>query len=188
MNNTTTTPTIPGVLSFEQKCEKMRSVLRDLQSVAVAFSAGIDSTLVLKVALDELGAKNVVAVTGRSDSLPAAEFQAACQIAAEVGAEHVILDTDEFLDPNYVSNPTNRCYHCKTTLYTRLAEFIRGRDINAIVNGINADDFGDYRPGIEAAKELNVRAPIAEAGMSKQDVRTLALQLGLSTFDKPASP
>lgn len=183
MNDTTTIP-----LSFEQKCRKMRSVLRDLKSVAVAFSAGVDSTLVLKVALDELGTDNVVAVTGRSDSLATAEFQAACQIAGELEVEHVILDTDEFLDANYVNNPTNRCYHCKTTLYTRLAEFIDERGINAIVNGINADDYGDYRPGIEAAKEHNVRAPVAEAGMTKRDVRTLSLQLGLPTFDKPASP
>ncbi len=174
--------------SFDKKCQQMRSILRELKSVAVAFSAGIDSTLVLKVALDELGPENVVAVTGKSDSLAATEFQSACQIAEEVGAEHVILDTDEFADPNYVSNPINRCYHCKTTLYTRLAEFIQERGINAIVNGINADDYGDYRPGIEAAKEQSVCAPVAEAGMTKKDVRTLALQLGLPTFDKPASP
>lgn len=181
-------PDISDALSFEQKSEKMRTILRSFESVAVAFSAGVDSTLVLRVALDELGADNVVAVTGRSDSLARAEFEAARRIASTMGARHVVLDTGEFDNPSYVRNPTNRCYHCKTTLYTRLAAFIRDQKIAVIANGINADDYGDYRPGMEAAKEFGVRSPIAEAGMTKQDVRTLSFQLGLETFDKPASP
>jgi uncharacterized protein len=174
--------------SLEIKYAWLQDILRELESVAVAFSAGVDSTLVLKVALDTLGPERVVAVTGRSDSLARAEFEAACELAKTVGAEHVVLDTDEFDNPNYTSNPTNRCYFCKTTLYEHLTQFIRDRGLNAIVNGINADDLGDYRPGIQAAREFGVHCPPAEAGLTKADVRELSRRLGLPTFDKPASP
>ena len=166
----------------------MQAILRELESVAVAFSAGVDSTLVLRVALDVLGPENVVAVTGRSDSLARAEFDQAVELASAVGAEHVVLDTDEFANPNYTSNPSNRCYFCKTTLYDHMERFIQERGINTIVNGINADDLGDFRPGIQAAKEHAVRAPAAEAGLTKADVRELSRRFGLPTFDKPASP
>jgi len=174
--------------TVDEKYAQLRQILRNLESVAVAFSAGVDSTLVLKVAIDTLGAKNVVAVTGRSDSLARAEFDDAGALAASLGAEHVILDTDEFEDPNYLSNPTNRCYFCKTTLYTHLERFVAERGLKAMVNGINADDLGDYRPGIEAAREHGVRCPAAEAGLTKTEIRELSRRLGLPTFDKPASP
>src|SRR3990170_6909566 len=121
--------------TLEEKYVQLRQILRDLEAVAVAFSAGVDSTLVLKVAIDTLGAKNVVAVTGRSDSLARAEFDEAGTIAASLGAEHVVLDTDEFENPDYLSNPTNRCYFCKTTLYAYLEKFIAERGLKAIVNG-----------------------------------------------------
>ena len=170
------------------KYESMREILRSLERVAVAFSAGVDSTLVLKVAMDELGAENVVAVTGRSDSLAAAEYERARELTASLGAEHVTLDTAEFEDANYLANPTDRCYYCKTELYDKLVDFVRERGLLAIVNGINADDYDDWRPGIRAADEHAVRAPCAEAGMTKVDVRALSKRLGLPTFDKPASP
>ena len=174
--------------ALDDKYARLQRILRDLESVAVAFSAGVDSTLILKVAIDALGPGRVVAVTGRSDSLARAEFEEACAIAASLGAEHIVLDTDEFENPDYVSNPTNRCYFCKTTLYTHLAKFIAERGLKAIVNGINVDDLGDYRPGIEAAREHGVRCPAAEAGLTKADVRELSRRLGLPTHDKPASP
>jgi uncharacterized protein len=129
--------------ALDDKYTRLQRTLRDLESVAVAFSAGVDSTLILKVAIDTLGPGKVVAVTGRSDSLARAEFEEACAIAANLGAEHIVLDTDEFENPDYISNPTNRCYFCKTTLYTRLAKFIAERGLKAIVNGINVDDLGD---------------------------------------------
>ncbi len=169
---------------FDRMCENLRS----LKSVAVAFSAGADSTLMLKLALDTLGPSKVIAVTADSDSLARAEFEHACRLAEQMGAEHVILETDEFENENYLANPEDRCYYCKTTLYTRLGEHVRERGIDAIVNGINADDYSDWRPGIRAADEHRVRAPIAEAGITKHEVRTLSKWLGLPTFDKPASP
>lgn len=174
--------------TLDEKDEHLRAILRELRSVAVAFSAGADSTLVLKIALDVLGPEHVVAVTGRSDSLANGEFEHARQLAESLGAEHVILETDEFENPNYLANPTNRCYFCKTTLYTHLDRFIAERGLNAVVNGINADDLGDFRPGIDAAREHAVRSPAAEAGLTKADVRELSRRLGLPTFDKPASP
>ena len=174
--------------TLEEKYARLQAVLGQLKSVAVAFSAGVDSTFVLKVALDTLGPDNVLAVTGRSDSLAGAEFDQACELADAVGAEHVILDTDEFTNPNYLANPENRCYFCKTTLYTHMAKLVEERGIGAMINGTNADDLGDYRPGLKAAGEHEVRAPAAEAGLTKDDIRELSLRLGLPTHDKPASP
>lgn len=170
------------------KFDAMRRRLAELESVAVAFSAGVDSTFVLKVAQDVLGRDRVLAVTGRSASVPRAELAEAREIAESLGAEHVFLDIDEFADPRYTANPTNRCYYCKTTLYAHLGELLRTRRITWVVNGTNADDLGDWRPGLVAATEHRVIAPLAEAGLTKQEVRELSATLGLPTFDKPASP
>lgn len=172
----------------EEKYRRLCDRLRGLRSVAVAFSGGADSALVLKAALDALGPAHVVAVTGRSDSLAAAELEQARVLAQMLGAEHVILDTDEFADPHYTANPSNRCYYCKTTLYAHMDRLIAERGLAAVVSGTNADDLGDFRPGLAAAGEHRVVAPLAEAGLTKADVRELSRRLGLPTFDKPASP
>jgi uncharacterized protein len=156
--------------------------------VAVAFSAGVDSTLVLRVAADTLGSDNVIAVTGRSESLAEGEFEEARKLAAACGVEHVVLDTAEFSDPRYLANPADRCYFCKTELYDKIAALVNGRGLNAVVSGANAEDYDDWRPGLRAAAEHHVRAPCAEAGMTKQDIRDLSERLGLPTFDKPAMP
>lgn len=174
--------------TIDTKYRRMQDILRELQSVAVAFSAGVDSTFVLKVAVDTLGSKHVVAVTGRSDSLARAEFEQSRELADAMGVEHVILDTDEFDNPSYTSNPENRCYFCKSTLYARLETFIAERGIKAIASGTNADDLGDFRPGLSAAHEHGVHSPVAQAGLTKRDVRELSRRLGLPTSDKPASP
>jgi pyridinium-3,5-biscarboxylic acid mononucleotide sulfurtransferase len=170
------------------KYGRMREILRELERVAVAFSAGADSMLVLKVAVDELGPENVVAVTGDSESLARSEFEEAVRLAESVGAEHAIIRTREFEKPEYLANEADRCYHCKSELYSKLGDFIRERGLKAVVSGINADDFGDFRPGIQAGNEQGVRAPCAEAGMTKRELRDLSAYLGLPTFDKPASP
>lgn len=170
------------------KLARMQARLRELGSVAVAFSAGVDSTLVLRVALDVLGHARVVAVTARSASVPAQELIEAQELARRLGAEHVIVQTTEFADANYTSNPTNRCYYCKTSLYTHMAEVAHARGLRAIVSGTNHDDLGDWRPGLLAAGEHEVVAPAAEAGLTKADIRALSAQFGLPTFDKPASP
>ena len=174
--------------TLQSKYERMQQIIRSLERVAVAFSAGTDSTLVLKVALDVLGPENVLAVTGNSHSLARAEYDAARSLAEEVGAELVMLDTGEFENESYLANPDNRCYFCKTTLYEDIERFIRQRGFTGIVNGINADDYGDWRPGIQAAREHSVRAPAAEAGLTKAEVRELSRRKGLPTIDKPASP
>ena len=173
---------------LDEKCGQVRRMLRELQSVAVAFSAGVDSALLLKIAVDTLGATKVVAVTGRSDSLAPAELDEAGKLAALLGVEHVILDTCEFDDPSYTANPSNRCYFCKTALYTQLKRFIAERGIRAIASGTNADDLGDFRPGIQAGKEHDVCSPLAEAGITKAEVRELSRRFGLPTHDKPAAP
>ncbi len=174
--------------TLDQKLGKMRDILRSLERVAVAFSAGVDSTFVLKVAAETLGSRNVIAVTGKSESLAEGELEESVRLARSMGVEHVLLETHEIDDPNYAANPVNRCYFCKSELYARLDTFIAERGLNAAVNGINADDYADWRPGIQAASEHTVRAPCAEAGMSKQDIRALSERMGLPTFDKPASP
>ncbi len=166
----------------------MQGILRSLERVAVAFSAGVDSTFVLKVAVDTLGAANVIAITGRSDSLASDELDATVELARRFGVEHVLVDTHELDDPNYAANPVNRCYFCKSTLYEHMGPIMAARGIACAVNGTNADDYGDYRPGIAAAADFHVRAPAAEAGLTKQDIRELSARLGLPTFDKPAMP
>lgn len=173
---------------LEVKLRTARALLGDWHPVLVAFSGGVDSSLVLKLAVSELGRDNVLAVTGRGPAVAEDELDDALRIAGELGAEHLVIDTHEIDDPNYASNPTNRCYFCKTTLYETLAPLARARNINVIVNGTNADDLGDFRPGLTAASEHKVRSPLAEAGLTKAEVREISASLGLPTHDKPASP
>lgn len=174
--------------TLDAKFEKLRTIVREMQRVAVAFSAGVDSTFLLKVAVDALGSENVVAITGRSDSLSLTEYEESIALARSMGAEQVFIDTQEFQDPNYLANPANRCYFCKTDLFKRVNAYAAQHGFNTVLTGVNYDDQSDWRPGIQAGHEQNVRAPLAEAGLTKDEIRVLSARLGLPTHDKPASP
>jgi uncharacterized protein len=156
-------------------------------SCAVAFSGGVDSAVVAKAARLALG-DGAVAVTGTSDALAEGELDAARELAQQIGVRHVVVETEEFADPNYVANNPDRCYHCKTELYSQLGRIKERLGVKIIVNGANMDDLSDYRPGMRAAAEHDVRSPLAECGFTKQDVRALAAAWGLVVADKPATP
>lgn len=153
-----------------EKCERLLALLTGYESCAVAFSGGVDSAVVAKAAQLALGV-NAVAVTGTSAALAAGELDAAKELAALIGIRHVVLETEEFANPSYVANLADRCYHCKTELYSQLGSLSDRLGVRVVVNGANADDLGDYRPGLRAADENYVRSPLAECGFTKQDVR-----------------
>jgi len=154
---------------------------------AIAFSGGVDSAVVAQAAYLALG-DGAVAVTGTSDALAAGELEAARDLATRIGIRHIVISTDEFANPDYVANKADRCYHCKTELYSQLGRMRERLGVNAVVNGANADDLGDYRPGLQAASEHSVESPLAECGLTKQDVRQLAAFWKLPVADKPATP
>jgi uncharacterized protein len=172
--------------TLQRKLENLRHDLTDMRSVLVAFSGGIDSAFVLKIAHDQLG-NCAIGVTAVSPTFPTSELEIATQVAAEIGARHEIVQTDQLAIPAFVQNDASRCFHCKTDLYKLLDELREPRASRWIVDGTNLDDLGDDRPGIKAAREWNVRSPLVEAGFSKSDIRTLAKDLGLSNWDKPAA-
>ena len=165
----------------------MRELLRALGSCVVAYSGGVDSSLLLRVACDVLGAR-AIGVIGRSDSYARRELEAALTQAASFGATLETVTTGELGDPAFASNPANRCYHCKNELYTRLEEVRARHGAAAVLDGTIADDARDYRPGRQAAGERAVRSPLAELGFTKAEVRAAAERHGLSSHDKPASP
>jgi uncharacterized protein len=162
-------------------------VLRGFGSVAVAFSGGIDSTVVAQAAQLALGDR-AIAVTADSPSVPRAEIEEARRLAQHIGIRHRIITTAEFTDANYVRNDGSRCYYCKSELYSRIEALLPELGAAVICSGANLDDAGDYRPGLKAAAEHRVRHPLQEAGFTKADVRALALAWDLPTWDKPASP
>jgi uncharacterized protein len=169
------------------KRDRLLETLRTLGRVAVAFSGGIDSTVVAFAAYQELGV-NAVAVTADSPSVPRSEIADAREMAQRIGIRHVVISTDEFGDPDYVRNDGARCYFCKSELYERIETLLPELQMAVICSGANLDDLGDYRPGLKAAAEHHVRHPLQEAGMTKADVRDVAKGWGLPTWDKPASP
>jgi pyridinium-3,5-biscarboxylic acid mononucleotide sulfurtransferase len=172
-------------MSLQEKTKELKSLIQQMDRVLVAFSGGVDSTLVLAIAQEVLGT-NILAATAQSASLPIREMEACHKLAQEIGAEHLTIRTNEMGNPNYQANPANRCYHCKTELYTHLKNLALEKNIPYILNGINTDDLGDYRPGIDAARENAVRSPLVETGFNKQNVRDLARQMEISIWDKPA--
>lgn len=169
------------------KREALLRLLRSYESCVVALSAGVDSAVVSKAAYLALG-ENALAVTGTSNSLASGELEAAQEIAAHIGIQHEVIQTGEFAQPDYLKNAPDRCYHCKTELYTQLSGLAERFGKRVTVNGVNLDDLGDYRPGLQAATEHDVTSPLAECGINKAEVRQLAAEWELPVWDKPASP
>jgi uncharacterized protein len=169
------------------KLERLQGLFRDMDRALIAYSGGIDSTLVAKVAYDVLGDR-ALAVTAVSPSLLPEDLEDARVQAAAIGIPHEEVKTGEMDNPNYTSNPVNRCYFCKSELHDTLKPLALQRGYPYVVDGVNGDDLHDYRPGIQAAKERGARSPLAEVGISKADVRELSKQLGLPWWDKPSQP
>jgi len=170
--------------SSESAVQSLRARIRGLGSALVAFSGGVDSTFVLKIAVDELGEK-CVALTALSPSVAADEAAEAKELAQLLGARHELVESHELEDPRYAANPANRCYFCKTELYTITEKACARLGLNAVLDGYNADDKKDYRPGHKAANEHCVLSPLAEAGLTKDQIRAWSKKLGLPTWDKP---
>jgi len=171
---------------LHDRLNTLRRAISDMESVLVAFSGGIDSTVVLKIAHEQLG-EHALAVTAVSPTFPTIELDSAKRVASEIGARHELVHTDQLDIPAFVQNDAARCFHCKTDLYQLLDGLREPRASRWIVDGTNLDDLGDDRPGIRAAREWRVRSPLVEASLSKSDVRALAQALGLSNWDKPAA-
>lgn len=172
---------------LEQKLEQLKTIFAEMEQALIAYSGGVDSTLVAKMAYDVLGDR-AIAVTAVSPSLLPEELEDAQVQAAEIGITHKIIDTHEMENPNYTANPVNRCYFCKSELHDTLKPLATQLGYPYVVDGVNADDLRDYRPGIQAAKERGVRSPLAEVGVTKAEVRQLSQQLSLPWWDKPAQP
>lgn len=169
------------------KLEALKALFAGIDRALVAYSGGIDSTLVAKVAYDVMGDR-MLAVTADSPSLMPEDLEDAKVQAAEIGMRHEIVATHEMDNPNYTSNPANRCYFCKSELHDTLKPIALERGYPYVVDGVNADDLTDYRPGIQAAKERGVRSPLAEVGITKLEVREISRSLGLPWWDKPSQP
>ena len=167
--------------------DRLIETLRGYGRVAVAYSGGIDSTVVAQAAHEALG-EAAIAVTAVSDSLATGELEEAQDLARRIGIRHRVIRTEEFADPNYLRNNPDRCYFCKSELYGRLAGLLKELEVDTIASGANTDDLGDHRPGMRAASEHGVRHPLQECGLSKADVRALAKAWDLPTWDKPATP
>lgn len=168
------------------KQAKLKKILKTFKSVLIAYSGGVDSTFLLKVAADTLSPENVLAVTARSETYPARELKEAKQLARQIGARHKIINTSELEIKGFKNNPVDRCYYCKKELFSKLKKIAEIERLNYCVDGTNYDDLKDVRYGRIAAKELGIRSPLLEAKIAKADIRRLSKKLCLKTWDKPS--
>jgi len=172
-------------LEVEEKLSKLKEVVSKLESVVVAFSGGVDSTLVAKVCYDALKG-NSMAVTARSETYPDFEFKEAQTLAKEIGIQHLVIDTSELAIEGFANNPPERCYFCKTELFGKLKDIAKQHGFLNVADGANLDDTQEFRPGLQASKELKVRSPLKEAGLTKKDIREVSKMLNLPNWNKPA--
>jgi uncharacterized protein len=170
------------------KTNTLEAIIRSRPKALVAFSGGVDSTLLLKVCADVLGPRNVTAVTGVSQTYTPEELRTARRVARGLGVRHVLIETDELACAAFAANPADRCYHCKRELFGKIAALAASLGLDAFYDASNVDDLSDYRPGRKATEELGVVSPLLQAGFTKKDVRALSRRLGLESWDKPANP
>ena len=172
-------------IMMNEKLEKLKGLLKEMDSVAVAFSGGVDNTFLLTVAADVLGDK-AIAVTARSSTYPEREFKEASEYIKKLGVKHIVIISEELDIEGFSKNPVNRCYYCKKELFSKVKDIALQYGIKHVVDGSNVDDLGDYRPGMLALKELEVSSPLREAGLTKDDIRKLSMEMGLPTWNKPS--
>jgi uncharacterized protein len=169
-----------------EKYKKLQSILREMETVVVAFSGGVDSTFLLKAAVETLGEEHVLAVTADSETYPSSELLEAKELAERIGVKHQVIETSELGIPGYAENNKNRCYFCKSSLFDHLIPVMEEKGFNNVIYGVIADDMNEHRPGMQAAKEKGIRGPLLEANLFKQEIRELSQQFDLPTWDKPS--
>lgn len=172
----------------DEKRAALEGLLREMGSVCIGYSGGVDSTFLTRFAFDVLGPDSVLAVIGKSTSLPSGQRDAALEYVRDAGIPHTVIRTEEESNPLYAANPADRCFHCKSELWSKLVVVARERGLAVVLDGTNADDTDDYRPGSRAAARYGVRSPLQEVGLSKTEIRALSRAMGLPTWDRPASP